>query len=278
MSRIDLAAAALHTPLAFSPTPARTPLRPARCRARPCRFVALVFAGALACGPALAQSAWEVHDKHANDHLAEIEKRIGDDGTVNGNLKKLAKIGGSGKSGDDAKEPEEKLNPAQPSDQVNKTVNDRCPSPGAAAGAAQQQWQLCQEIVKTELAQYKYSMTMYQLARTRQQRLQEIERERGDLGADEQGKLQDNTNKLLALLSRMEADRQQGRAYMDAYTARLAYLRAVRDMLSNEVLRGKDGGGSGGGSAGRVAAGVVGIATMKAALDAVKSKRKGWPR
>ncbi|UZW59294.1 hypothetical protein [Lysobacter enzymogenes] len=282
MSRIDTAATTLRTPLALSSASARTASLPARCRVRLCGLIALILAGALPCATALAQNAWEVHDKHANDHLAEIEKRIGDDGTVNGNLKKLAKIGGSGKSGDDAKEPEEKLNPAQPSDQVAKTVNDRCPSPGAAAGAAQQQWQLCQEIVKTELAQYKYSMTMYALARTRQQRLQEIERERGDLGADEQGKLQDNTNKLLALLSRMEVDRQQSRAYMDAYAARLAYLRAVRDMLSNEVLRGKDGGGSGGGSGGgvngRVAAGVVGLATMKAALDAVKTERKGWPR
>lgn len=280
MSRIDTAATTLRTPHALSP--ARTAFLPARCRARLSGLIALILSSALSCAPAFAQNAWEVHDKHANDHLAEIEKRIGDDGTVNGNLRKLAKIGGSGKSGDDAKEPEEKLNPAQPSDQVNKTVNDRCPGSGGAAGAAQQQWQLCQEIVKTELAQYKYSMTMYELARTRQQRLQEIERERGGLGADEQGKLQDNTNKLLALLSRMEVDRQQSRAYMDAYAARLAYLRAVRDMLSNEVLRGKDGGGgggsSGGGVNGRVAAGVVGLATMKAALDAVKSERKGWPR
>jgi len=282
MSRTDTAATTLRTPVAVSPAPARTASLPARRRARPSALIALILSGSLTCTPAFAQNAWEVHDKHANDHLAEIERRIGDDGTVNGNLRKLAKIGGSGKSGDDAKEPEEKLNPAQPSDQVNKTVNDRCPGSGGAAGAAQQQWQLCQEIVKTELAQYKYSMTMYELARTRQQRLQEIERERGGLGADEQGKLQDNTNKLLALLSRMEVDRQQSRAYMDAYAARLAYLRAVRDMLSNEVLRGKDGGGAagggGGGVNGRVAAGVVGLATMKAALDEVKSERKGWPR
>ena len=278
MSSIDTAAAALRNPLALPAAHAAS--RPARRPTPPGAVIAVLLAGVLCCAPALAQDAWEVHDQHANDHLAELEKRIGSDGNVNANLKKLSKLGSSGKSGDDAKEPEEKLNPAQPSDQVNKTVNDRCPGSGGGAGAAQQQWQLCQEIVKTELAQYKYSMTMYELARTRQQRLQEIERERSNLGIDEQGKLQDNNNKLLALLSRMEVDRQQSRAYMDAYAARLAYLRAVRDMLSNEVLRGKDGGGATGvgGSAGRIAAGVVGIATMKAALDAVKSERKGWSR
>ncbi|QWP76225.1 hypothetical protein J5226_21970 [Lysobacter sp. K5869] len=239
------------------------------------RLAAVLVAAAL-CGPALAQNAWEVHDQHANDHLAEIEKRIGSDGTVNGNLKKLTKIGGAKKSGDDAKEPEEKLDAKEPSAQVKKSVDDRCPNPGGAAGAAQQQWQLCQEIVKTELAQYKYSMTMYELARKRQERLQEIENDRSNLGGEDQGKLQDNTNKLLALLSRMEVDRQQSRAYMDAYSARLTYLRAVRDMLSNEVLRGKDSGGGAGGAGGvpkKIVAAVVGMAAMKTALKSAESVR-----
>lgn len=238
------------------------------------------LAGALICGPAAAQSAWEVHDQHANDHLAEIEKRIGDDGTVNGNLKKLTKLGSAKNSGDDAKEPEEKLDEQTPSSQVNKTVEDRCPNPGATSGAAQQQWQLCQDIAKTELAQYKYSMAMYKLALERQKRLKEIENERSNLGGEDQGKLQDNTNKLLALLSRMEVDRQQRSAYMDAYSARLTYLRSVRDMLSNEVLRGKDGGGAGGGGSGggKAAAGLAGILLMKATLDSLKTPRResGW--
>ncbi|MBN7134799.1 hypothetical protein A7A76_08715 [Lysobacter enzymogenes] len=237
--------------------------------------LAAALLGASLCTSAPAQNAWEVHDKHANDHLAEIEKRIGDDGNVNANLNKLAKIGSAKKSGDDAKEPEEKLDAKDPSVQVKKSIEERCPNPGGSAGAAQQQWQLCQEIVKTELAQYTYSMTMYELSRKRQERLQEIEQERSNLSVGEQGKLQDNSNKLLALLSRMEVDRQQSRAYMDAYSARLTYLRAVRDMLSNEVLRGKDSGGGSSGS-GRIAAGVVGIATMKAALCAVASQRKNW--
>lgn len=246
-------------------------------RRRAVLLLPALLAGALFCGSAGAQNAWEVHDQHANDHLAEIEKRIGSDGTVNGNLKKIAKLGSAKKSGDDAKEPEERLNPTEPSAQVQKSVDQRCPKPSGAGSGAQQHWQLCQEIVKTELAQYKYSMTMYQLARTRQQRLQEIEQERDGLGTDEQGKLQDNNNKLLALLSRMEADRQQSRAYMDAYAARLTYLRAVRDMISNQVLNGTDGDGAGGGAGGgRIAAGVAGIVTMKAVLCAVASKRKDW--
>jgi len=252
---------------------ASTAGRPSQAALRTTLTVALL--GASLFVPALAQNAWEVHDDHANKHLAEIEKRIGDNGTVNDNLKKLAKIGGARKSGDDAKEPEEKLDAKDPSVQVKKSLEERCPNPGAAAGAAQQQWQICQEIVKTELAQYTYSMTMYELSRKRQERLQEIEQERGNLSADEQGKLQDNTNKLLALLSRMEVDRQQSRAYMDAYSARLTYLRAVRDMLSNEILSGKDSGGAGGGGLlpKKIVAAVAGMAAMKTALKAVESKR-----
>lgn len=241
------------------------------------RFAATLL-GASLCTSAPAQSAWEVHDKHANDHLAEIEKRIGNDGNVNANLNKLAKIGNAKKSGDDAKEPEEKLDAKDPSVQVKKSMDERCPNPGGSAGAAQQQWQLCQEIVKTELAQYTYSMTMYELSRKRQERLQEIEQERGNLSVGEQGKLQDNSNKLLALLSRMEVDRQQSRAYMDAYTARLTYLRAVRDMLSNEILSGKESGGGGAGGGGnlmpkKIVAAVAGMAAMKTALKAAESKR-----
>ncbi len=236
---------------------------------------AAALLGASLCTSAPAQNAWEVHDKHANDHLAEIEKRIGDDGNVNANLNKLAKIGNAKKSGDDAKEPEEKLDAKDPSVQVKKSIEERCPNPGGSAGAAQQQWQLCQEIVKTELAQYTYSMTMYELSRKRQERLQEIEQERSNLSAGEQGKLQDNSNKLLALLSRMEVDRQQSRAYMDAYSARLTYLRAVRDMLSNEILSGKDGGGAGGGGLlpKKIVAAVAGMAAMKTALKAAESQR-----
>lgn len=239
------------------------------------RFAAALL-GASLCTSALAQSAWEVHDKHANDHLAEIEKRIGNDGNVNANLNQLAKMGSAKKSGDDAKEPEEKLDAKDPSVQVKKSMDERCPNPGGTAGAAQQQWQLCQEIVKTELAQYTYSMTMYELSRKRQERLQEIERERSNLSVGEQGKLQDNSNKLLALLSRMEVDRQQSRAYMDAYSARLTYLRAVRDMLSNEILSGKDSGGAGGGGnlmPKKIVAAVAGMAAMKAALKEVESVR-----
>lgn len=240
------------------------------------RLAAALLAASL-CTPALAQNAWEVHDDHANKHLAEIEKRIGDDGNVNANLNKLAKFGNAKKSGDDAKEPEEKLDAKDPSVQVKKSIDERCPNPGAAAGAAQQQWQLCQEIVKTELAQYTYSMTMYELSRKRQERLQEIEQERSNLGVGEQGKLQDNSNKLLALLSRMEVDRQQSRAYMDAYSARLTYLRAVRDMLSNEILSGKDSGGAGGGGGNlmpkKIVAAVAGMAAMKVALEKAKSPR-----
>lgn len=243
---------------------------------KPVTLLVPTLIGALLCGPVGAQNAWEVHDKHANDHLAEIEKRIGSEGTVNGNLKKLAKLGSAKTSGEEAKEPEEKLDPQRPSAQVDKAINERCPAAGQG-GAAQQQSLLCQEIVKTELAQYKYSLVMYELARKRQERLKEIEQERSNLGSEDQGKLQDNTNKLLALLSRMEVDRQQSRAYMDAYAARLSYLRAVRDMITNEVLRGKESGNAGAlGIGGKIAAGVAGLVAMKATLCGVASKPKNW--
>lgn len=223
----------------------------------------LVVAGLLYMGSAQAQ--WKVVDDAGNEHLQKIRADLGEkDGNVNKNLVNLfnqQKLGNSKSPGTIAKDPEELLDGNNPST-VIIGVDDRCPAT-AAQGVAQQQHQICQELVKTELAQYRYSLQMYQQAKDRHARLQEIESDRSDLSPEDQGKLQDNNNKLLALISLMEIDRQQHKTYMDAYEARLHYLHAAQDLLTQQALSGN----------GSVWSGVVGGVAMKEALDAVKTKR-----
>jgi len=166
-----------------------------------------------------------------------------------------------------AEEPEEKLDRERPSAAIDMGLAQRCPpSPPKAPPIAQQQQKLCEELVKTELAQYKYSLKMYDQTIERHKRLQRIEQERAALEPRDQGKLQDNSNKLLALLSLMEIDRQQQKTYMDAYEVRLRYLKAARDTLTQQALGGKSG-------ANPVAA-MIGAGVMRAALQAAQTERR----
>ncbi|UNT99598.1 hypothetical protein KBQ49_02505 [Xanthomonas translucens pv. translucens] len=62
---------------------------------------------------------------------------------------------------------------------------------------------------------------MYDITDKRLGRLREIERARQSIKPEEIGKLEDNTNKLIALKTLMDIDRQQTEAAMFAYEKRL---------------------------------------------------------
>ncbi len=215
-----------------------------------------------------AQAQWKVVDDAGNKHLQKIRDDLGErNGNVNKNLVNLynqQKLGTAKSAGAIAKDPEELLDANNPST-VSIGMDDRC-TETSAPGIAQQQHQICQEMVKTELAQYKYSLQMYQQAKDRHTRLQEIENDRSHLNPEDQGKLQDNSNKLLALISLMEIDRQQHRTYMDAYAARLHYLHTTQDLLTRLALAGDPKKTASPWSS------WVGDAALKGALDAVKTK------
>lgn len=228
--------------------------------------ISLACVGLLLMGNVQAQ--WKVVDDAGNKHLQKIRDDLGErNGNVNKNLVNLynqQKLGTAKSAGAIAKDPEELLDTNNPTT-VNISIDDRCPST-SAPGIAQQQHQICQEMVKTELAQYKYSLQMYQQAKDRHTRLQEIENDRSHLNPEDQGKLQDNNNKLLALISLMEIDRQQHRTYMDAYAARLHYMHTTQDLLTRWALGGDPKKKASPWSS------WVGDAALKEALDAVKTK------
>jgi hypothetical protein len=245
--------------------------------------VALLVIGVGAVSSAQAQ--WRVVDNAANTKLQDMNGRIGTtsangngNGTVNGNLRELYQqqvfesFNGNNDDSKAAPEPEEKLQHAQPTQSgVNMSADNRCKQ--ATSGIAQQQYQLCREIVNTELAKYNYSLKMYEVTTQRQRYLDELKRQRGNIRSHEVGKLQDNTNRILLLMSQMEIDRQQQQTYMDAYVARIGYLQEASKTLSQQALEGK-GSASGPGGLGGLIGGAVGIGTLKLALDAAQSRRR----
>jgi hypothetical protein len=234
-------------------------------------LIGVVLIASTAAGTASAQ--WKVIDEQLiQDSKGQWKEENKQREKANESLKAMQTIGKHESAGEKPKEPDEKLNAEQPSATVNLSISERCPTPSAVAGAVLKQHQLCQEIVKTQMAKYKYALKMYELTNERYKRLEDIQKQRGQIKDTEQGKLQDNNNKLLALISLMEIDRQQQKTYMDAYDARLTYLVAARDLLTQKALggsKGDDGLGIGG-----PISGIIGGGALKLALEAVKTRRR----
>lgn len=240
---------------------------------------AIVLVLGLSAGQAFAQNSWEVNDSQAGKYLEEIRDGLGKKGStdkenVNGKLNNMMTITRGKKSGDPAPEPTERIEKDKPS-QVAKTLEDRCPQGSNTTDQSMKDLHtICQELVKTETAQYNYSLAMYEIFKKRKERLDEIENERSGLGTADQGKLQDNTNALLALMARMELDMNQYRFYMEAYAARTTYLKTVRDNVSDKVV---NGGSSDKSSLGSIGREVFGAGVLQGAMEAMKTRRVQSP-
>lgn len=237
--------------------------------------LAVVSCAAVALVTALpVQAEWYVQDREARRTLKSIEGRIGE-GDVNRRLReiydqqRINQFKADNEGTKAAEDPKLTLDDENASASVTMDEDTRCPSPGSAP-VAQQQWQLCKEIHQTEIAQYQYSVKMFELTRKRQQYLDLLKQQRAGFGAHETGKLHDNTNRVLLLMSQMEIDRQQQRTYMDAYAARLNYLNQMSKTMSQHALEGNKGSGGGIGS---LITGLVGGIALDAALDAAQSRR-----
>lgn len=108
-------------------------------------------------------------------------------------------------------------------------------------GLALRRTRVCLDIVETQQAQAKYNLMMSELAAKRYERLRDLQVARGEIKNDEAGRLQSNTNAMIALLTQVQIDQQQQKAYNDAYAARLAYLHGVQEVLSQQATQPKPG-------------------------------------
>ena len=217
-----------------------------------------------------AQAAWQVTDERAQDYLKQINQRVGN-GNVNSRLNDIYdayRLGSASRAGDAEPEPSgsEKLSRSAQST-ASVGTDERCPP--ARGELASTQRQICQEMIDTERAKYTYSLRMYDLTEKRMRRLKDLEDERSRLGDRDYGKLQDNSNRILALMSLIQIDAQRHRTYMDAYDARMSYLVSTRDALSRQALHGASSP-----SIGSIGSAVVGGGALALALEAAKSRSR----
>lgn len=216
-----------------------------------------------------ANAEWKVTDRDTHTGLDTLDKTIREE--TNKRLEQIRdqeKIGMGQKSADgDPDAPKEVLPEDRPTNAVVDSKATRCPKSESAVANSQNT--ICEEIVKTELAQYNYALAMREVALKRQKRLNDIESARAKLKETDAGKLQSNSNELLALLARMESDRQQYRTYMDAYAARLTHLRALHEALGNQALNGRNKS-----MISDAVGGLAGLATLKGLLEVEQSSKK----
>lgn len=244
-----------------------------RMDARKLRRRGLLALGAVAVLTAGAASAdWRVKDQEAIQVLEKILTGIGEEASVNEKLKDLnTKLqvdqSANGQTPEMIAEPtgDEKLDKDNPTTATGVDMAGRCPGgTGLGGGIPAEQNKVCQEMVKSELAMYRFSMRMFERAKENYDRLKQIEDERRNLGASDYADLQGNSNKLLALTALMDNDRDRYRTYMSAYEARIAYLQKSSDLLSKKAISG-DSGGGGSPLPGMIGAGALALALRTAA-------------
>ncbi len=235
------------------------------------RHFSRIFMGLVLLSMAGAASAqWEVVDKDLNTKTKEIQDSL-----------KLGKKPKDKDSGTEVDKPKEEI----------KVVPDDygiadCSSTTAGTPVATQQKEGCELIQRTRNSQYNYMVAMYDITKKRLERLRKIEQERAAIKDTELGKLEDNTNKLIALKTLMDIDRQQMESAMFAYQTRLVFLTKQQDAQAWAAMRGKkapsgDPSSQGAGSffenLGSTLAdfgtSVVAGGVMKVALDSVRSDK-----
>lgn len=252
----------------------RTPFNPVRLRAWRCTSLLVLM---WMSGHAHAQ--WEVTDQRTQQGIETLHEDL--EGRIKPVLESMRdqqKIGEAEASTDqdpddvaeDMKPQRDRLTSVDVAE--DRVIRLRCGSePEVDKKLLRDRWTICTEIVKTEVTQYNYALAMRDVAIKRQERLRAIEDARAELGSghDKAGELQNNSNQLLALLARMETDRQQYRTYMDAFAERIRYLAALRDSLANASVNGDRS------LLGDAVSGLAALGTLKIALDAQKVPKRG---
>jgi hypothetical protein len=178
-------------------------------------------------------------------------------------------------SGDEVENPKEALAKVADDYGVASCAGQTNGTPVAAKQKA-----TCELMQRTRNSQYNYMVAMHEITKKRLERLRVIEKERNQVQDTQIGKLEDNTNKLIALKTLMDIDRQQMESAMFAYETRLNYLTQQQTNQAKTAMTGKEVDDTGGGGAfgnvtgdltslaGQVAAGMV----MKGVLEALKSQ------
>ncbi|MEW9625588.1 hypothetical protein [Rhodanobacter geophilus] len=207
----------------------------------------LVLLAVLSTGTVRAQDEVAVSDQTVRTNTGDIKSNTRD---IKSNTSDISKqIGGSTSDGSDTVNGHLKFidsisngdAPASSSSAVappKVALVDISADTSTCSGVATQQQTNCQDIINTENSQYQYMKAMYDITTSRENDLKALIRARQNIGAEEFGKLADNTNKLIALRAQMDIDRQQMESAYYAYTTRLRYLQKQQAQLADAANKG----------------------------------------
>lgn len=243
------------------------------------RFRLLAIACVLcASAPSTALAQWWVQDDE------QIKENKTNTETIDKKLDKIRKdneIGPKSSGEKPSGEEVEKLSDEMKPKKIDANYGvAACATSTKGTPVQDKQKQSCELIQKTRNAQYNYMVAMYEITTKRLERLRALEKERSEIETTQIGKLEDNTNKLIALKTLMDIDRQQMESAMFAYEVRLKYLMTQQSAETKSAMTGKevqpDGGGFLGSLTGTIKdmaqAAVAGV-VMKGALEGVKSDK-----
>lgn len=229
-----------------------------------------------------ASADWRVSDEKAQTHLKNIKEQIGGSSseTVSG---RLVKIHNQQQVRGTAYNPTTKrsLNPYSDSQYQYKTefparaedkgMAQRCPDETQNPAKASQT-QICKDIVKWENRKYNYMIEMLKVSKEREEELKRIYDERSGITADQPGKLQSNTNRLLALQAHQQIDAINSKAMEDGYDALLGGLNEDLKYEARKAMDGKAAEGAGGGlSWGSLAGAFTQTASLALALEGARA-------
>lgn len=245
------------------------------------RVLLLVFGGAttlLAVGTASAD--WMVKDQTAINVLENIRDAVGTKNeNVNKNLDEIHKqqrVQGT------------VYNPEK--DEETKTKRADAPDHGDQASVGQrrcggklsaEQKNVCEAIVTLEQERYRFLQDMRKLSITREKELRSIYEERNGIGEWEHGKLDSNTNRLLALMAHQRLDQMNLEMGLATFDERLRARRDEQTSLAQGLMDpskksgGPGGGGGGGGDAGTGVGAAIGQqAILAAALQVARQRER----
>ncbi|MEA5251490.1 hypothetical protein, partial [Xanthomonas fragariae] len=178
----------------------------------------------LLCLAGAASAQWEVVDKALNEKADAIRKN-----------QAINHGDGEQSSGEEVAKPKEKLGRI-PDDQGVAA----CAATTTGTPVSGSQKESCELVQRTLNAQYNYVVAMYEITNERLKRLRKIEKNRQEIGGQNIGLLESNTNQLLALKAMMEIDRQQMESAMFAYDKRVAYLTGQQTAAAKAAMAGKE--------------------------------------
>lgn len=148
--------------------------------------------------------------------------------TINGHLKNIDTLGNAPATLSTVAAPATAVNP----DSMVSAPTDN--SATACSGVASGQQSMCQNIIKAKVARFNYMKAMYDSTLKLQTALTNLQNARQQIGTEEFGKLQDNSNQILAIIAQLQIDRQQ------MESVNLAYLAYIDDQQTQQAQQAKD--------------------------------------